>query len=153
MSQPAQDRIHTVEIPIAGMSLLVPSASIAEVTTVLPLTRVPFGANWLLGAVAWRQQVLPVVSFEALVGLSASAVGTSSKIVVFYPLTGRHEWEFFGLLTVAEPRPHAVDAAMAATVEADELPGSPLIATGLKLAGRIMAIPDTEALKRAFYPQ
>lgn len=152
MSRPAQDRIHTVEIPIAGMSLLVPSASIAEVTTVSPLTRVPFGASWLLGAVAWRQQALPVISFEALIGFSTSEIGASSKIVVFYPLTGRREWEFFGLLTVAEPRPHAIDAVTAAAAEADELPATPLIASGLRLAGRIMTIPDTEALKHAFYP-
>lgn len=153
MNRPAQDRIHAVEIPIAGLSLLVPSASIAEVTTVSPLTRVPFGSNWLLGAVAWRQQALPVVSFEALFGLSASAVGSSSNIIVFYPLTGRREWEFFGVLSVAEPRPHAVNAATVAVAEADELPSSSFIASGLKLAGRIMAIPDTEALKRVFYPQ
>lgn len=152
MNRPAAERIHTVEIPIAGMSLLVPSASIAEVANVPVLTPIPFSATWLLGALSWRQQALPVVSFEALIGLPVEPVGAGSKVVVFYPLTGRKEWEFFGMLSAFEPRPHAVDSSNSDVAGADDLPTSPFIAGGIKLAERIMAIPNMGALKRAFYP-
>jgi hypothetical protein len=36
--------------------------------------------------------------------------------------------------------------------EDSELPDSPYIAAGLKVDGRLMLIPDLEALKKAFYP-
>jgi len=152
VNRPATERIHTVEIPITGMSLLVPSASIAEVANVPVLTPVPFSANWLLGALPWRQQALPVVSYEALIGQPPSTVGTGSKVVVFYPLGGRKEWEFFGLLSAFEPRPHAVDTNNSNAADPDDLPASPFIAGGIKLADRIMAIPNMDALKQAFYP-
>ena len=152
MNRQAAERIHTVEIPIAGMSLLVPSASIAEVANVPELTPVPFSANWLIGALAWRQQALSVVSFEALIGLSAATAGVGSKVVVFYPLSGRKEWEFFGMLSAYEPRPHAVDSSNAQPAGPDDLPASPFIAGGVRLADRVMAIPNMDALVRAFYP-
>lgn len=152
MNRPAYQRIHTLEIPVRGLSLLVPSATIAEVVSVTPLTPVPFAPPWLLGALGWRSLAVPVVSFEALLGARPADPAGSAKIVVLYPLPGRADWEFFGLISSAEPRPQSVDPGEAVAATGAELPDSPYIAAGLKQAGRLLAIPDLEAMKKVFYP-
>jgi hypothetical protein len=45
-----------------------------------------------------------------------------------------------------------IDPAHAVAATGAELPDTPYIAAGLKLGGRLLVIPDLEALKQAFYP-
>ncbi|MBI3575700.1 MAG: chemotaxis protein CheW [Gammaproteobacteria bacterium] len=144
--------IHALEIPLRESTLLVPSANIAEVINASGFTPVPLAPAWLLGAFAWRTLAVPVVSFEGLMGGTVVAATPGSKIVILYPLPGRRDWEFYAILTHAEPRPQTIDPAHAAAATAAELPDTPYIAAGLKLGGRLLVIPDLEALKKAFYP-
>lgn len=152
MAQPAVDRIHALEIPLHDATLLVPSANVAEVTHPGTLTAVPLAPAWLLGVMSWRTLAVPVVSFEALMGGAPAASTPGSKVVVFYPLTGRRDWEFYGVRTHAEPHPQTVDSARAVAATRAELPDTSYVAAGLKLGGRLLVIPDLDALKKAFYP-
>jgi len=147
----AGPRLHALEVPLEGMTLLVPSASVAEVVNPSNLTAVPFSEPWLLGVVGWRTLAVPVVSFEALLGAPAPASHAGGKILIFYPMSGRKDWEFYGVLATAEPRPQALDGSQPAVSEG-ELPDSSYIASGLKIANQSMLIPDLQALQKAFYP-
>ena len=66
-------------------------------------------------------------------------------------LGGRQDWEFFAMFAASEPRPQVLDCSQP-VAEGSELPDSPYIAAGLKVDGRLILIPDLEALKKAFYP-
>jgi len=92
-----------------------------------------------------------VISFEALLGGAVHAPTAASKFVVFYPLPGRKQHEFFAVLTQSEPRPQSIDAASAIAAEPGELPDTPYLAAGLKSDGQLLAIPDFDALKALFY--
>lgn len=144
-------RLHTLELPLQNIPLLIPSAVVAEVINPPLLTPVPYGQPWLRGVLGWRTLAVPVVSFEMLMGVDAPALGTESKIVIFYPMNGRREWEFYGLLVASEPRPQALDGSQPAADQA-ELPDTPYIAAGIKLGDKVLAIPDLDAMKKAFYP-
>jgi chemotaxis signal transduction protein len=146
------DRVHTLEIPIGGLSLLLPSATIAEVVGAPELSPVPLGQPWLLGAIGWRTLAVPVVSFEALLGGAASAPGPGSKVVILYPFPGRADWQFVALLTAAEPRPRSIDGAEVVAIEPADLPESPYLASGLRHRGTLLAIPNLDALKAVFFP-
>jgi chemosensory pili system protein ChpC len=146
------ERIHTLEIPLASLSLLVPSASIAEVATLTPITPVPFAAPWLIGVVGWRTLAVPVVSFEALLTGKPVAPQAQSRIVILYPLPGRGNEDFIGVLTASEPRPRTIDAAAAVAATSADFPSSPYIASGLRVESRAMAIPNFETLKKVLYP-
>lgn len=150
--QTAADRIHTLEIPIGGLSLLLPSATIAEVVSAPEMSRVPLAQPWLVGAIGWRTLAVPVVSFGALLGGAPVAHAVAAKVVILYPFPGRADWEFVGLLTAAEPRPRSIDGGEVVAIEASDLPDSPYIASGLKHRGTVLAIPDLDALQRTFYP-
>jgi chemotaxis signal transduction protein len=145
-------RLHTLELPLGELGLLVPSAAVAEIIALGPLSPIPYSPPWTLGAVAWRTLAVPVISFETLLGGKAPAPGPSAKIVVFYPLSGRREWEFFGIMTTSEPRPRALDNARIDRTTSTELPASPYIAGTLTMNEQALAIPDLEAMKKAFYP-
>lgn len=148
----AGEWIHALEIPLRGSTLLMPSANIAEVINAGDFTPVPLAPAWLLGAFAWRTLAVPVVSFEGLMGGTVTAATPGSKMVIFYPLPGRRDWEFYAILTHAEPRPQTIDPEHAVAATSAELPDTPYVAAGLKLDGRLLVIPDLEALKKTFYP-
>lgn len=134
-----------------GITVIVPSAAVAEVINPIKIAPVPFSQTWMRGAVGWRTLAVPVVSFEALLGAPAAVTPAVGKIVILYPLGGRKDWEFFAFVATAEPRPQVLDGSQPPAA-AEELPKSPYVAAGLKLDGRLMLIPDFEAMKRAFYP-
>lgn len=144
-------RLHSLEVPLDGMTLIVPSAAVAEVINPLSLTPVPFGQPWLKGVIGWRTLAVPVISFEALVGMPEKASPASGKIVIFYPLNGRRDWEFYGMFAIAEPRPQSL-SHNEPVATGPELPDLPCIAAGLKVGGKLMLIPDMDEMKKVFYP-
>ncbi len=144
-------RLHSLEVPLQGVTLIVPSAAVAEVINPINMTPVPFSESWLKGVIGWRTLAVPVVSLEVLLGGAAPVDISTGKIVIFYPLSGRKDWEFYALLATAEPRPLVLDGSQPAA-ERSELPDSPYIAAGLKINDRLMSVPDLDALKKTFYP-
>lgn len=144
-------RLHSLEVPLAGSTLLVPSAAVAEVINTQKLAPVPFSEPWLHGVIGWRTLAVPVISIETLWGGPAMARTDAAKIVICYPLSGRKDWEFFAMFATAEPRPQVLDGSQP-VAESSELPDSPYIAAGLKVDRRLMLIPDLEQMKKAFYP-
>jgi chemotaxis signal transduction protein len=147
------DRLYVLEIPLGNTSLLLPSAKIAEVISIGRLAPVPYAPDWLLGVTGWRSLAVPVVSFEGFLGGHRMLPGPGAKIVVLYPLTGRNEWEFVSILSSAEPRPRSVEEAGLVTAQEADLPSSPYVAGGLRTPeGRLLIVPDLQALKTTFYP-
>lgn len=144
-------RLHSLEVPLEGITLLVPSAAVAEVINLQNMAPVPFSQPWLKGAIGWRTLAVPVISFETLLGLPAKASPAAGKIVIYYPLGGRKDWEFFAMFATSEPRPQVLDGSQP-VAESSELIDSPYIAAGLKVEGRLMLVPDLDALKKVFYP-
>lgn len=142
--------VHALIAPLAQVSLLVPSALVAEVVNVGRLNAVPFSPPWVLGVLNWRSRPTPVVSFEALSGSAVTQPGPRSKIVVFYPLHGRRAWEFFGILTSGEPQPRTFHDAQALSATVDN--SNPYLATAMRLEQGVVGIPDLATLKKVFYP-
>ena len=144
-------RLHSLEVPLQEITLIVPSASVAEVINPVNMTPVPFSEPWLKGVIGWRTLAVPVVCLEVLLGGAAPVDIASGKIVICYPLNGRSDWEFYALLATAEPRPQVLDGSQTAA-ERSEFPDSPYIAAGLKINDQLMFVPDLDALKKTFYP-
>jgi chemosensory pili system protein ChpC len=148
----AQTRMHLLEIPLSRFHLLVPSATVAEVVTMSPLTMIPGMAPWVIGVLGWRGRAVPVISFEALLMSAAPEPAARAKMVVFYPLPGRSDSEFFAMLSVREPQPRVImDAADVVPSPAGAVE-SPYVASTVKLGDSTLLIPDFEALRAAFYP-
>jgi chemotaxis signal transduction protein len=151
MTEPTLQPVHALEIPMLTLSLLVPSACIAEVSSVVPISPLPRSPIWVLGVIGWRSRPVSIISMEALVSGGAPPAVKGVKMVILYPLPGRASTDFFGFLTSAEPQSHTIDSAMAA--DSADLPGNPFLAAAIRLERGVAGIPDFEALARAFYPK
>ena len=147
---PTLQPVHTLEIPTQTLSLLIPSACIAEVCSVIPVKPLPHSPHWVLGVIGWRSRPVTVISVEALVSGGKAPRGVQSKIVILYPLPGRMATDFFGIMASGEPQSHTIDNSMLA--DSVDLPGNPFVAAAIRLERGVAGIPDFEALKRMFYP-
>lgn len=149
MNQTADTPIHSLEIPTTGVQLLVPSASVAEVSNVGPLTPLPQAPVWVVGLIGWRSRAIPVVSFETMVDNTAPWIGPKSKILIFFPIPGRKDTDFFGILSASEPQPHQILISEHTAVPSPK--ESAFIAGGINLRGRVVVIPNMAAMASVFY--
>jgi chemotaxis signal transduction protein len=144
--------MHALVIPTQRESLLVPSAMTAEILTVPPMTQQPFAERWLLGIAVWRRRAVPVVSFEVLLGSDkVMRPHGRSKLVVFQPLKGRGEWDFFAVLASADPHPYTVTSALDLVPTDSALSRNPYVSATVKIGSSAVVIPDTVVLSNLFY--
>ncbi len=152
MAAQAQQSIHLIEIPTDRLPLLVPSATIAEVINVGELSPLPLAPPWVLGVTGWRTKAVVVVSCEALLACTITTPGPRAKIIVFYPLPGANDGDFFGVLSSRYPQPHVIDSNSDLVPNAAGAVESDYVAATVKLREKTLLIPDMGALKTVFYP-
>jgi chemosensory pili system protein ChpC len=152
MSTRAQEPIHLLEIPVARLPLLVPSATVAEVINISPFSPLPFSPPWVLGVLGWRTHAIAVISFEALLAGPAPQPGPRSRIIVFYPLPGTREGDFFGILSVREPQTYVVADGSQLGQSPVGAVEAPFVAATVRLGEKTLLIPDLDGLRRTFYP-
>lgn len=146
--------MHALVIPTQADSILVPSAMTAEIINLPPaMAPVPHVEPWFLGVAVWRRRAVPVVSFEVLTGAGPKPTPQRrAKLVVFHPLPGRSEWEFFAILASADPQPYTVTQELIPVTTATARPLDPCIGATVKLGSTSVVIPDMEAVQARFYP-
>jgi purine-binding chemotaxis protein CheW len=71
-----------VVVRLGGGRYGISAPAVAEVIAMPSLTRVPATAGWLCGVGNWRGHVLPVVDLRPLLGLAATPLPSSSRVVV-----------------------------------------------------------------------
>lgn len=152
MAETLAHTMHALVIPTTRVPMLVPSAITAEIMSVPRLNPLPFSENWLLGVIGWRSRAVPVISFENLLGDPTPPIlHHRSKVVIFQPLSGLSEWDFFGILASADPHPYSVGSAT--DLKASSTPiTSPLVATTVTVGRTAVVIPDLDGLRRVLYP-
>ncbi len=149
MADPARG-FSAVLLPLAGQSLLVPAALVAEVVGyVEPEPRDSWPA-WVLGVFPWHGRMLPLVSVQAALGLQPTPVDRRhARIVVLHTLSGEPGLPSYALLVTGTPRlvsiwPESLHAA--ARRPADE----PYVRLRVTLPDAESAIiPDLDALQGA----
>lgn len=152
MAEVLTHSMHALLIPTTRVPLLVPSAITAEIMAVPRLNPLPFSEHWLMGVVAWRGRAVPVVSFEQLLGdRNPPMVHGRSKVVVFQPLTGMSEWDFFAILASADPQPYTINGATDLKAAATPV-ASPMAAATVTVGRTAVVIPNMDELKRVLYP-
>src|SRR3972149_2876265 len=66
-------RLHSLEVPLDGLTLIVPSAAVAEVINPLTLAPVPFSQPWLKGVIGWGRRPGAGFFFRGRGGRAAAA--------------------------------------------------------------------------------
>lgn len=105
-----QDVVRSLLIPVKGGQFLLPSAVVAEVTphqnTLEKLENQP---SWLAGIFVWRNQRVPLLALDDILGLPTSDLKTHEYYtVVLYGLDANQILPFYAFLATDVPRALAV---------------------------------------------
>jgi len=143
----ADEEIPALLVPVLGMTVLLPTVSVAELvpfrkTRFLARTEVDLG---LWGYYEWRDQKVPLLCFEQVNGLAASSLEEYHQVAIIHATGVNKETAYIAVL--AQGIPH-VARVKAETIDentaASELPFSTL---SVLVDGREAEIPDVAKLE------
>lgn len=140
--------LECMMLPIQARTLLVPLANIAEMALVAPIFPDNSGPNWFLGYYSWRNQRVPLISFERLVTGQGGGINPNGRIAVFNN-TGVHpELPFIAIPTQGLHRSLSLQPSALETSE--QLPNTRFERLYVRVGNEDMTIPDISALERAY---
>ncbi|WP_444918799.1 chemotaxis protein CheW [Microbulbifer sp. JMSA003] len=138
--------VSSLLLPLEQGQLLVPVDSLSEVVAMQTPMEVQDVPEWYLGDLIWREQRLPVVSFEVMRGGALGAVAEEGRIAVLSTGNPDGELPYFALLLRGTPRLVRVTPEELALREQPLSPGELM---HVALSGEEAVIPDLQGLERA----
>ncbi|OQW91021.1 MAG: hypothetical protein BWK79_18020 [Beggiatoa sp. IS2] len=97
--------VRSLLIPIKGGKLLIPSAIVAEVTSLFTFKAIPGNSyDWLDGMLDWRGQNVPLLNIEKILALSPDKKPKRPRVIVLYGLEIGQTIPFYALLASDIPR-------------------------------------------------
>lgn len=136
--------IASLLVPMHGRPWLVPNIAVAEIVPLRQPDRPGHGPEWLLGWISWRDEDIPLISFEKLNDSGQVVIGNDARIAVINTVSGNTR--FYAMVIQGIPRQ--------ARIVADDLVEEP-VETGpaesmyVQLGGDLAVIPDLDAIERA----
>lgn len=131
-------------IPMQGRPWLVPNIVVAEIVPLRQPDRPGNGPEWLIGWINWRDEDIPLLSFEKLNDSGQVHIGSDARIAVINNITG--QVKFYAVIIQGIPRQARV--ANADLVE-EPVDSGPAEALYVQLGGDLAVIPDLDAIERA----
>lgn len=140
--------VASLLIPLQGRQLLAPNVTVAEIVPVTQVVPVENAPAWYLGNCSWREQTIPLLSFEVMNGEDKPGVAQRSRFAVLNT-TGTHEsLPFIAILTQGLPRLARVTEEE--ITEREDADNKPYELMHVSWAGEEAVIPNVEAMERAF---
>lgn len=142
------EEVASLLIPLQGRMLLAPNVTVAEIVPVSQVIPVQDAPAWYLGNCSWREQTIPLLSFEVMNGEEKPGVVNRSRFAVINT-TGQHDaLPFIAILTQGLPRLARVTEEE--ITEREDADKKPFELMHVSWAGEEAVIPDVEAMERAF---
>jgi chemosensory pili system protein ChpC len=148
MSQAVVKEVRSVLIPLHELQLLLPNAVIAEVIGYQHPEPAEAGKpDWLVGTAHWRGVIIPVVSFEGMLGERVVLPGHRGRIMVMNTLNQNQKLTHIGLVVQAIPSLVRVSADNIIPLNPeDEL--DPLVKQQIELDMNPALIPELDEIER-----
>ncbi|QEY17440.1 chemotaxis protein CheW [Cellvibrio sp. KY-GH-1] len=142
------EEVASLLIPLQGRMLLAPNVTVAEIVPVSQVIPVQDAPAWYLGNCSWREQTIPLLSFEVMNGEEKPGVVSRSRFAVINT-TGLHDaLPFIAILTQGLPRLARVTEEE--ITEREDADKKPFELMHVSWAGEEAVIPDVEAMERTF---
>lgn len=104
LSSSAPNELATLLIPMHGKQLVLPNVTVAEVIPYVQPDARDDAPSWYLGTFPWRNQSIPIVSFEALNEEPFVSNSHSRRIAVLNGLIDNQRLPFCAMVTEGMPR-------------------------------------------------
>lgn len=131
-------------IPMHGRPWLLPNIVVAEIIPLRQPDRPGHGPEWLLGWTNWRDEEIPLLSFEKLNDGGQVAIGPEARIAVINTITGKIK--FYGVIIQGIPRQSRIGND---DIVEEPVQSGPAEAMYVQLGGDLAVIPDLDAIERA----
>jgi chemosensory pili system protein ChpC len=95
---------YALLVPLASERLLVPRACVAEIVSWTEPEPVSQAPPWYLGMFPWRGSLVPLISFEGVLGQLIPTASSRSRVVVLHALTGQAGPRHLAILTQGFPQ-------------------------------------------------
>ena len=138
--------VASLMIPITDRLLLVPTVTVAEMIPYQEPMHHPEAPDLYLGDVGWREQQVPLISFELINGEPKPNYGAGCRIDVLNNTCVNEKLPFLGIAAQGIPRLSRVKAEEIQEIEGKNLKRYELMA--VSHAGESVMIPDVSALEQ-----
>ena len=129
-------------------NVLIPSAVIAEIVSIEDIEEAPDTPAWLIGKFKWRNEYLPLLSFEVASGNDVMPNSRSTQVAVLYILNDESGLEepYVGLMISGVPH---VTRFTEDQIKSDENRSAdhPMVAQYVKVNGVSMGILDIDSME------
>ena len=137
-----RNNLTVLLLPLADRMLVLPNVAVAELIDYQEPVPTPGAPAWALGRIAWRDRVVPLVSFEAACG-TAAMQGERARIVVLNAV-GEGTQGFVAILVQGIPRSYKVDSQLSYL----DVPLAALELAAVQIADQVARVPDLLGLER-----
>ncbi|MCK5875338.1 MAG: chemotaxis protein CheW [Alcanivoracaceae bacterium] len=131
-------------IPMQGRPWLLPNIVVAEIIPLRQPERPGHGPEWLLGWINWRDEEIPLLSFEKLNDSGQVSIGQDARIAVINTVTGK--LKFYAIIIQGIPRQSRVGND---DIVEEPVQSGPAEAMYVQMGGDLAVIPDLDAIERA----
>ena len=131
-------------IPVKSKYLVLPNVSVAELIAYSAPETVDDVPNWFLGQFQWREQTIPLISFEAINDEPFVSRSQNIRIAVFNALSDPDRLPFFAVVTQGTPRMVHVSPSDIVDIE---LPIGPAEQMIVSVLGDNASIPNLEYIE------
>ncbi|MCG8018362.1 MAG: chemotaxis protein CheW [Candidatus Thiodiazotropha sp. 'RUGA'] len=149
MSQAVVKEVRSVLIPLHERQILLPNATVAEV---MGYQQPEYAGDelpeWFLGHLAWRGVMIPVVSYEGLLGEPVVEPGYRGRILILNALGEHDRISHIGMAVHAIPSLVRVSADNVVPVNPQLDEPQPLIRQQVELDMSQAVIPDMDEIER-----
>ena len=139
--------VRSVLMPLQDVTLILPNAAVSEVISYEAAEQFSLDEqSWLLGTQVWRQQIVPLISFERLLDMPFNPEGKRLMVAVCNTLNGNPRRPYIGL--VLSDIPHLIRANLAMIDSVISGPDTKGLTRGkMKIKGDELIIPDLDGLE------
>lgn len=144
----AEDKeLYSLLVPLADERLLIPRASVAEVTRYESPKEETEAKDWLLGTITWNSRDLPIIAFEGTMGRDLPIPTGRTRIVILYSTSGKIQEGFFGILTQGFPQLVCVNEEVLKLDSIDSWANNVPVLCRVKMINEFPLIPNLEMLE------
>lgn len=136
--------IRSVMVPVTGVELLLPNATVAEMVGYTEPDPIPEAVDWVLGTILWHGWQVPVISFSSLIEEADGEDLKGARICILKTLIDTDRMPYMAVITQGHPR--------LVTITEDNLEEIPTESNPIAVAGRAQVdgrdtvIPDLDRL-------
>ncbi len=144
----AVESVRSLWVPLSELNLLVPNVAIAEVINYQPVELIDQGPDWLIGKILWRDQEVPVISMERMLGFEQKSSMFGARISIVNSVNRNSEVPFFAMVTTGIPRLFSAEADALGDSVLDDVPNKEMVADAVQIGSEQALIPNLEKIQR-----